>query len=137
MKEAISDFFTGGSRKSKLPGGVTAGKRFAEAPETKGLEGLIIRLLEASRPPATQVERLAIDFLTREGRISLKKLVEHVARELYSAEVRNGAWALDIGLYGPELFVRDVISEIRSGDQILWSIERPEREGNGLLSNLS
>jgi len=115
---------------------MVAGKRSERSSGAKGLDGFTIRLLKASRSPATTVERLSVEILKREGRTSLVKLVERVAREIYSDEVRSGAWALDIGLYGPNLFVSDVISELKSGNGILWQIEEPEGPGDGILPDL-
>lgn len=99
------------------------GRRFEEVPKTKGLERLTIGLLEAAQPPAAPVERLVVEFLRREGRTSLEKLVEHVTRELYSEEIRRGAWALDIGFFGSRLFARDVNRELKAGEGILWEIK--------------
>lgn len=78
-----------------------------------------------------------LEILKHEGRTSLARLVERAARELYSDEVRNGASALDIGLYGPGLFVSDVISELESGNGIRWEIERPREKVEGILPDLS
>ncbi len=136
LKEAISDFFAGRSWKSKTAPGMVAGKRPERFSGAKGLDGSTIRLIKASRSPATTVERLSVEILKREGRTSLMKLVERVAREIYSDEVRSGAWALDIGLYGPNLFVSDVISELKSGNGILWQIEEPEGPRDGILPDL-
>lgn len=113
------------------------GKRPKGASQTKDLEGLTIRLLEASRPPVTRMERLVVETLKREGRISLKQLVAHVARELYSDEVRNAAWVLDIGLFGPDLFVPNVAAELKSGNGSLWKIEGLKEEADGILPDLS
>lgn len=99
------------------------GRRFEEVPKTKGPERLTIGLLEAPRPPVAPVERLVVGFLRREGRTSLKKLVEHVTRELYSQEIRRGAWVVDIGFFGRGLFARDVNRELKAGDGILWEIK--------------
>jgi len=136
FKQAISNFVAAASRRSRLETGILG----SNSPKgVRGFEcsrGAIIRLLEECRPPATPVEQLAINVLKREGRTSFTKLLEHVARELYSDEVRSGAWALDIGLYGPSLFVPDVISELKSGDGILWKIEEPEGQRDGILSDL-
>jgi hypothetical protein len=41
------------------------------------------------------------------------RLVEHIAREIYSDEVRRGAWVLDIALFGLGLFVPDVVFELK------------------------
>lgn len=116
---------------------MVAGKRAEGFSGTKGLGGFTIRLLKASRSPATIVERLSVEILKREGRTSLAKLIERVAREVYFDEVRHGASALDIGLYGPDLFVTEVISELKAANSILWRIESQEERGNGVLPDLS
>ena len=137
LKEAISDLFSMRSWTPIWRRGAIAGKRPDRRSETRHFEGLTLRLLEASRPPTTAAGRLAVGILRRQGRTSLAKLVGRVAQELYFDEMRHGGWTLDIGLYGPELFVPDAISEIRAGDGILWKIERPEGEGDEVLSALS
>ena len=137
FKQAVTDFFAAVSRTSRLKTGILGRNSPKGVRGFEGSRGAIIRLLEECRPPATPVEQLAINVLKREGRTSFTKLLEHVARELYSDEVRSGAWALDIGLYGPNLFVPDVVSELKSGDGILWKIEEPEGQHNGILSDLS
>ena len=137
LKEAISDFFAGRSWKPKAAPGIVAGKRPEGFSWAKGLDRFTVRLLKASRSPATIVERLSVEILKREGRTSLKRLVADVAREVYSDEVHHGAWVLDIGLYGPDLFVTEVISELNAANGILWKIESPEEPGNGALPDLS
>jgi hypothetical protein len=88
--------------------------------------GFIVRPIEPpSRPTVTPIERLAVSNLRREGVISLQLLVERVATELYHEELRKGAWALDIGLFGGNLFVSDVMNEIKAQDGTLWQIEKP------------
>jgi len=136
LKQAVSDFFAAASRRSRLKTGIPGIHGPGKVRGCEGSGGAIIRLLEESRPPATPVEQLAINVLKRQGRTSFTRLLEHVAGELYSDEVRSGAWALDIGLYGPNLFVPDVISELKSGDGILWKIEEPEGQRDGILSDL-
>src|SRR3989338_4205154 len=135
FKEVISEFFAVRPWKARSRADALVGKR-AGGTSGKAFNGLSVKLLEASRPPATPVERLTVEILKREGRTSLRKLVGRVAREIYSAEVRNGAWALDIGLYGPKLFVSEVIAEVKSGKGILWQIENPEGPGDGILPDL-
>ena len=137
FKQAVTDFFAAVSRTSRLKTGILGRNSPKGVRGFEGSRGAIIRLLEECRPPATPVEQLAINVLKREGRTCFTKLLEHVARELYSDEVRSGAWALDIGLYGPNLFVPDVVSELKSGDGILWKIEEPEGQHDGILSDLS
>lgn len=137
MKQAISDFFAGRSWKPKAAPGMATGKRPEGFSGAKGLDRFTIRLLKASRSSATIVERLSVEILKREGRTSLAKLIERVAREVYFDEVRRGASALDIGLYGPDLFVTEVISELKAANSILWKIESQEERGNGVLPDLS
>ena len=83
-----------------------------------------VRLIEPSlRKPATATERLAVAALRQGSTTSLNSLVNHVARELYNEEVAKGAWALDIGMFGPDLFAPEVAFELRAGNRILWDIE--------------
>lgn len=86
-----------------------------------------VRLAErATRPPATPVERLAVATLRREGALPIDRLVQQVASELYCEAVRNGAWIVDLGLFGSVLFVPDVARELEAGHGILWEIETGE-----------
>ncbi len=88
---------------------------------------LIVRLIEPlPRPIITPIERLAVSSLKQEGAIPFQLLVEHVAFDLYREELRNGAWVLDIGLFGSRLFAPDVVREIEAGNGILWEIEKTE-----------
>jgi hypothetical protein len=83
-----------------------------------------VRPIEPSlRQPATDIERLAVAALKQGSTSSLGSLVNHVARELYREEVARGAGVLDIGLFGPNLFINDVAFELRAGNGILWYIE--------------
>jgi len=83
-----------------------------------------VRLINPSlRQPATATERLAVAALKQGSTTSLSSLVNHVARELYNEEVAKGAWALDIGMFGPDLFAPEVAFELRAGNRILWDIE--------------
>jgi len=75
------------------------------------------------RQPATDIERLAVAALRQGSTTSLSSLVNRVARELYNEEVARGAGVLDIGLFGPKLFINDVAFELRAGNGILWDIE--------------
>ncbi len=86
-----------------------------------------MRLIDPpSRAPITSVERLTVATLKREGIIAFALLVERVASEVYSEELRNGAWILDIGLFGSRLFVPAVAGEIKARNGTLWQIEKPE-----------
>jgi hypothetical protein len=87
---------------------------------------LIVRLIEpVDQPVITPIEKLALSNLRREGVIPFRLLVERVATELYQAELRKGAWLLDIGLLGSKLFVPAVIGEIEARNGTLWQIEKP------------
>lgn len=90
---------------------------------------LVVRLIEPlPRPTVTPIERLAVSSLKQEGAIPFRLLVERVASAVYFEELRNGAWILDLGLFGPRLFVRDVVREIEAGNGILWEIEKTEAQ---------
>lgn len=75
--------------------------------------------------------------LKREGKIPFRVLVERVARDLYLDELRRGAWVVDIGLFGEALFVPEVVRELQAADGILWDIERPKEEDDGVLPDRS
>lgn len=84
-----------------------------------------VRLIKpSSREPATAIERLAIVVLKQGSAWSLSSLINYVACEIYREELATGAGFLDIGLFGPKLFVHDVAVELSAGNGILWHIER-------------
>jgi hypothetical protein len=81
-----------------------------------------VRLIKPPpRQPATAVERLVVRRLKYMRPASFNSLVATVARDLYVKELANGAFALDIGAFGPSLFSHGVAVEIRAGNGILWS----------------
>jgi hypothetical protein len=57
------------------------------------------------------------------GTASFSSLVNAVAADLYTDELRNGAGVLDIGLLGSRLFAGDVVQELKARDGILWEIK--------------
>ena len=90
---------------------------------------LSVQLLQpVQRLPATPVEHLAVSALKREGAVSFDTLVKRVSAELDSEKLRDGAWAVDIGLFGSRLFTRAVTRELKAGDGILWEIK--QKKGN-------
>jgi hypothetical protein len=89
-----------------------------KAPQTK-----VWLIQPSSREPATASERLAIAVLKQGNTTSLSSLIDCVAREIYKEELATGAGFLDIGLFGPNLFVHEVAIELRAGNGILWHIE--------------
>ncbi|MGH7797330.1 MAG: hypothetical protein ACREQ2_20930 [Candidatus Binatia bacterium] len=99
-------------------------KNIKSAPNKANAADPKVRLIHPSpRGPATAVERSVVATLNNVDTLSLSSLVERVARDLYREEVAMGAGILDIGLFGPNLFIRDVAAELSAGNGILWSIE--------------
>ena len=97
-------------------------------PSSDNERNLIVRLIEPlPRPAATPIEKLTVSALSREGAIPLQSLVERVTSELYVEELSNGAWILDIGLFGKNLFISDAVQEIKAGAGTLWQIDKPKR----------
>src|SRR5262249_61227643 len=95
-------------------------KMFFRRGKTEGVGGepshdAIVRLLDpVDRPVVTPIEKLTLSNLKREGVIPFRLLVERVATELCQAELRKGAWILDIGLMVGKLFVPAIIDEIEA-----------------------
>ena len=79
------------------------------------------------RSPITPLERFAVQTLTREGAMVFDALVERLARLLYRDALRHGAWVVDLGFFGGNLFVRDVARDLVAGAGVLWEIETPSR----------
>jgi len=85
--------------------------------------GAVVRLVDSPRrAPATPIEQRLISTLGETGSVSFARLVNAVSADLYAEELRTGAGALDIGLFGSRLFNGDVIRELKAGDGILWKI---------------
>ena len=85
--------------------------------------GSKVRLRQVSdRRRATAAESVVIDLLARVEELPLETLVERVAEALYHEELRAGAWAVDVGLFGSELFVPDARRVLAVGDGELWDI---------------
>jgi hypothetical protein len=51
------------------------------------------------------------------------RLVKLVAAELYEEELRSGAWLVDIGLFGSDLFVPDVAHEVSAKNGTHWQFD--------------
>ena len=101
-------------KKKPLPGG---------QPSTNAPDPDVRLIKPLPRQPATAIERLAVAALRHGSTTCLSSLVKRVARELYIEEVATGAGVLDIGLFGPDLFVHDVAAELSAGNGVLWYIE--------------
>ena len=86
-------------------------------------DAVAVRLIDSPRRvPATPIEQRLISTLRETESISFATLVNAVSADLYAEELRTGAGALDIGLFGSRLFNGDVIRELKAGDGILWKI---------------
>lgn len=91
-------------------------------------ESVVVRLLNPPlRKPEAPIQLAVMRVLKESEAISLAVLVKRIAGELYRDELRQGAAALDIGLFGDRLFNRDVVEELEAGNGIFWEI-RPQRE---------
>jgi hypothetical protein len=75
------------------------------------------------RPPETVIEQRLMSRLKETGTVSVSRLVNAVAADLYDDELHNGAGVLDLGLFGSRLFSADIIQELKAADGILWEIE--------------
>jgi len=90
--------------------------------------GRRVRLLAAPRrTPRTSLESLVCSTMERDRTMPFEALVQRLARALYVDALRHGAWTLDIGVFGAELFVPDVVRELEEGDGTVWQIEPPDR----------
>jgi hypothetical protein len=85
---------------------------------------LIVRLGDSSQQPTTLVDRQIVAVLEQETPIPLHLLVQRVADELYREELDDGAWVLELGMFGSTLFIPEVFNAIKSGDGIFWQIEK-------------
>ena len=81
-----------------------------------------VQLLDNSISPATRVERATLRVLKETGETPLERLVDRVADELYREELRDGAWLVDLGLFGSRLFVPDVLRSLKAHNGRLWQI---------------
>lgn len=81
----------------------------------------VLALAKPSRVPISEIERSTVAILRENGESDLGSLLREVARQVYRKEIRRGS-AADLGVWGPELFLRDVAREIWAGDGALWTI---------------
>jgi hypothetical protein len=75
-----------------------------------------------SRAPQTAVESAIVAVLRGQGAVAYERLIRQVADRLYEEELRRGASALDIGLFGSRLFDREVAAAIEAGTGALWEL---------------
>ena len=77
-------------------------------------------------PPArageTDIALKLISVLKNEGAVSFRLLVYRIAKDLYDEELRRGAAAVDIGIFGSRLFEPEVAQSLRAGNGMIWEI---------------
>ena len=89
----------------------------------QGAKSVSVKLIDAARrAPATSIEVQVFSLLKNEGTVSYDRLVQRVADELYQSELRHGAAALDIGVFGSRLFEPEAVAAIQAADGVLWEI---------------
>ncbi len=71
---------------------------------------------------ATAAESVVVELLSRTEQMDLAALVRLVAEALYREELRAGAWAVDVGLFGCGMFVSEAQRILKAGDGELWKI---------------
>ncbi len=89
-----------------------------------GEEGKGVRMRLLSLPsavPTTEIEHSTVKLLREKGEVDFDRVLREVARQVYLRELRRGS-AVDIGLWGPGLFLPQVAQEIRARDGELWKI---------------
>ena len=90
---------------------------------TRRETGSKVRLRQITdRRRATAAESVVIKLLSQAEEIPLETLVGRVAEALYNEELRAGAWAVDVGLFGSGLFAAEARRVLASGDGELWEI---------------
>jgi len=77
----------------------------------------------SARTAKTSVERMILDLLDREGPKDGAEIVKRVAQQIYRDELRYGAAALDVGLFGAMLFESEVVAALKTGIGVLWTVE--------------
>lgn len=76
-----------------------------------------------ARAAKTSVERMIVNLLDREGPKNGAEIVKRVAQQIYREELRCGAAALDVGLFGASLFESEVAAALKTGVGVLWTVE--------------
>jgi hypothetical protein len=98
---------------------------------------LVYRITAASRSAKTETEKFVLQLLADSGAVGYDDVVSRLSSFLYQREVKIGGWALDIAVFGASLFVSEARRELESGKGILWELDSPRKDSDGLLSNLS
>ena len=90
---------------------------------TRRKSGSKVRLRQITDPRrATAAESVVVQLLSQAEDLPLETLVGRVAEALYHEELRAGAWAVDVGLFGSGLFTAEARRVLAAGDGELWEI---------------
>jgi hypothetical protein len=84
----------------------------------------------ASAAPEALEHRLIVDTLGRHGQLRIGALVELVATAVYRDTLRGGGSVADLGVFGPRVFVPDVLNALEAGNGSLWTISAARTSAN-------
>ena len=74
-----------------------------------------LSLRDNSLPSTETSEERAVCRILRERKAcKLSNLIVELANHMYKNELKHGAWAVGIGLFGPRIFERDARGVVRS-----------------------
>lgn len=82
----------------------------------------VVRLKDA-RKAEGDLERLVCRILEIDGPSAVSELVKRVAKEMYNDALKHGGSSVDIGIFGPSLFERDVFAVLDSMKDQCISVE--------------
>lgn len=68
-----------------------------------------LRIKDVTRA-RTNMERLICDILQKEGPLTASELAGRVAQGMYYEALKDGAWVVDIGIWGPSLCRREALA---------------------------
>src|SRR4051812_26086185 len=77
---------------------------YADAERATALRGEIF---------AGDFEALALHYLRQAHTVNLQELIERVAEEALRAEIRQGGWAVDAGVWGPAIYHREATRAVQ------------------------
>ena len=85
------------------------------------------RVVRAIIPPVrsgeNEIELKLIAALQSDGSVSSGQLVQRISRDLFDEELRRGAAAVDIGIFGSRLFEPEVAQTLSAGAGTLWEVD--------------
>ena len=117
QRKAEESKFARGWRLWKILAGTSAA---LDPPEAR--EGTVRLLQQAGRSPQGAIESEITAVLRDDAEVVYQQLVRRVADRLYNEELRRGAGASDIGLFGSRIFDREVNAALKAGAGELWEV---------------